>query len=478
MAAEEWFGRDVEVIPCATFRELVRVALSEAESEGGVMAIENSIAGSILPNYNLLQQSNLRVVGEIYLQIGQNLLVNPGVKLEDIREVHSHPMALLQCIDYLERQPGWKLVETEDTALSARHLAQHRSRHAAAIASRRAAGLFGLDILAPDIQTMKNNYTRFLILQREANALDRSASGQGFGQFPYRSYPGQPGTGADQDCGRRDQPQQAAILPDTGKRVGIFVPCGYGIRRSRAVRAGDRGDATGDSGAENIRYLQKRQNSMNTSKRLEGIGEYYFSQKLREIDELNRQGKNIINLGIGSPDQPPHPEVIRVLQEESAKPNVHGYQSYKGSPVLRKAVAAWYRQWYGVELDPDTEILPLIGSKEGIMHICMTYLDEGDGALVPNPGYPTYRSAVKLAGGTCLDYTLEWGKGWLPDFNELDRLAESHGRIKLMWVNYPHMPTGKLPDRELFERLVAFGTKHGILICHDNPYSFILNDSP
>jgi prephenate dehydratase len=171
VAAEEWFGRDVQVIPCATFREVVRVASSATESEGGVMAIENSIAGSILPNYNLLQQSKLLVVGEIYLQIGQNLLVNPGVKLEDIREVHSHPMALLQCIDYLERQPGWKLVETEDTALSAQHLAQHRSRHAAAIAGRRAAALFGLDILAPDIQTMKNNYTRFLILQREENAL-------------------------------------------------------------------------------------------------------------------------------------------------------------------------------------------------------------------------------------------------------------------------------------------------------------------
>jgi prephenate dehydratase len=171
VAAEEWFGQNVEVIPCATFREVVRVALSEAESEGGVMAIENSIAGSILPNYNLLQQSKLRVVGEIYLQIGQHLLVNPGVKPEDIREVHSHPMALLQCIDYLERHPGWKLVETEDTALSAKHLAQHRSRHAAAIAGRRAAGLFGLDILAPDIQTMKNNYTRFLILQREGDAL-------------------------------------------------------------------------------------------------------------------------------------------------------------------------------------------------------------------------------------------------------------------------------------------------------------------
>jgi LL-diaminopimelate aminotransferase len=217
---------------------------------------------------------------------------------------------------------------------------------------------------------------------------------------------------------------------------------------------------------------------MNTSKRLEGIGEYYFSQKLREIDELNRKGKNIINLGIGSPDQPPHPDVIKVLQEESAKPNVHGYQSYKGSPVLRKAVAAWYWRWYGVELDADSEILPLIGSKEGIMHICMTYLNEGDGVLVPNPGYPTYRSAVKLAGGICLDYTLSGEEGWLPNFDELDRLVEGSGRVKLMWVNYPHMPTGKLPDKGLMERLVAFGKKHGILICHDNPYSFILNENP
>ena len=225
---------------------------------------------------------------------------------------------------------------------------------------------------------------------------------------------------------------------------------------------------------------------MKTSKRLEGIGEYYFSQKLREIDELNRQGQHIINLGIGSPDRPPHPDVIRVLQEESAKPNVHAYQSYKGSPVLRQAVAAWYRQWYGVDLDPDTEILPLIGSKEGIMHICMTYLDEGDGALVPNPGYPTYRSAVKLAGGVCVDYDLTEERGWKPDFEELERLVQAgagggvagSGRIKLMWVNYPHMPTGQLPDAALFERLVAFGRKHDILICHDNPYSFILNDSP
>jgi len=218
---------------------------------------------------------------------------------------------------------------------------------------------------------------------------------------------------------------------------------------------------------------------MRTSKRLEGIGEYYFSQKLREIDELNKAGKQVINLGIGSPDLPPHPDVIRVLQEESAKPNVHAYQSYKGSPVLRKAVADWYRQWYGVELNPDTEILPLIGSKEGIMHICMTYLNEGDRALVPDPGYPTYRSAVKLAGGVCVDYALTAENSWYPDFGELERLVSAGDTpVKLMWVNYPHMPTGQLPEKDLFEKLVAFGRKHDILICHDNPYSFILNESP
>ncbi|MBS1934486.1 MAG: aminotransferase class I/II-fold pyridoxal phosphate-dependent enzyme [Bacteroidetes bacterium] len=213
-----------------------------------------------------------------------------------------------------------------------------------------------------------------------------------------------------------------------------------------------------------------------TSKRLEGIGEYYFSQKLREIDELNKQGKNIINLGIGSPDLPPHPDVIKALQEESAKPNVHAYQNYKGSPVLRNAIAAWYREWYHVALNPDTEILPLIGSKEGIMHICMTYLNEGDEALLPNPGYPTYRSAVKLAGGKCVDYNLTAENNWAPDFAELEKKDLS--KVKLMWVNYPQMPTGQLPDKKLFEQLVAFGKRNNILICHDNPYSFILNDSP
>ena len=210
--------------------------------------------------------------------------------------------------------------------------------------------------------------------------------------------------------------------------------------------------------------------------RLDSINEYYFSQKLREIDAMNNAGKQVINLGIGSPDLPPHPDVIKTLHEESSKPNTHAYQNYKGSPVLRKAMADWYQKWYGVALDSETEILPLIGSKEGIMHICMTYLNEGDIALVPNPGYPTYRSAVSLAGGTICDYDLKAENNWMPDFDALEQTDLS--RVKLMFVNYPHMPTGTLPVKDVFDVLVSFAKKYSILLVHDNPYSFILNNHP
>ncbi len=215
---------------------------------------------------------------------------------------------------------------------------------------------------------------------------------------------------------------------------------------------------------------------MQTANRLNGIGEYYFSAKLREIEELNKAGKAVINLGIGSPDLPPHPEVIRVLQEAAAQPENHAYQGYKGIPQLRSAMANWYQRAYGVELNPDTEVLPLIGSKEGIMHICMTYLNEGDMALIPDPGYPTYASAVKLAGGIPLTYELNAESNWQPDFEAIEQQLTP--KVKLMWVNYPHMPTGQLPEPAFFEKLIAFGKKNNILICHDNPYSFILNDHP
>ncbi len=210
--------------------------------------------------------------------------------------------------------------------------------------------------------------------------------------------------------------------------------------------------------------------------RLDGIGEYYFSQKLREIDMLNKAGKQVINLGIGSPDLPPHPSVIETLHEQSLKLNQHAYQNYKGTPILRQAISNWYNKWYGVQVNADTEILPLIGSKEGIMHICMTYLNAGDTVLIPNPGYPTYRSAAKIAGANVVEYSLVKEKNWFPDFEEIEKNDLSN--TKLMFVNYPQMPTGQLPTNEMFEQLVAFATKHSILLVHDNPYSFILNNQP
>jgi LL-diaminopimelate aminotransferase len=220
---------------------------------------------------------------------------------------------------------------------------------------------------------------------------------------------------------------------------------------------------------------------MKTAQRLDGIGEYYFSKKLREIDDLNREGKNIISLGIGSPDQAPHPDVIRILNEESSRPDTHAYQSYKGSPVLRKAMAGWYKEFYDVNLNPDQEILPLAGSKEGIMHICMTYVNKGDLVLIPNPGYPTYQSAAKLAGADLISYELREENNWLPDFEELKQLVmkkQAGQESVLMFVNYPQMPTGQLPTKEFLKKLVSFAKENQILLVHDNPYSFILNDDP
>ena len=215
---------------------------------------------------------------------------------------------------------------------------------------------------------------------------------------------------------------------------------------------------------------------MESADRLNKIDEYYFSSKLRQIDQMNLEGRDVINLGIGSPDMPPHPSVIETLSIESSKPGQHGYQSYKGHPVLRTAIANWYNKWYNVVLDPAKEILPLIGSKEGIMHVCMTFLNEGDEVLIPNPGYPTYRSVATIAGARCLEYSLTEENEWLPDLQALEKSDLT--KVKLMFVNYPHMPTGKLPTMKLFEDLVSFARKNDIIICHDNPYSFILNEEP
>ena len=210
------------------------------------------------------------------------------------------------------------------------------------------------------------------------------------------------------------------------------------------------------------------------SHRLDGIGEYYFSRRLRELSELEAStGRQIIKLAMGSPDLPPHRSVIDRLAKEAQRPDVHKYMSYKGEPILRKAFADWYGKWYRTELDYNSEVLPLIGSKEGIMHICMTFLDPGDKVLVPNPGYPTYSAAVRLAGGEMLPYALNKETNFYPDFEAIER-AGLDG-VKMMLVNYPNMPTGQTPTPELFQRIIDFGARHNILIVHDNPYSFIRN---
>jgi len=204
------------------------------------------------------------------------------------------------------------------------------------------------------------------------------------------------------------------------------------------------------------------------------VQEYYFSQKLRQIDEMKKAGADIINLGIGSPDQPPSENTVSCLYREASKATGHGYQSYNGIPALRKAFAGWYKKYFKVDLDPEGEILPLMGSKEGIMHITMAFVDPGDEVLIPNPGYPTYSSVTKLAGGTVRTYDLCEKNGWMPDLESLERSDIS--RVKLMWINYPNMPTGAKATKKFYDDVVAFGQKHNILICNDNPYSFILND--
>ena len=213
------------------------------------------------------------------------------------------------------------------------------------------------------------------------------------------------------------------------------------------------------------------------SHRLDGIGEYYFSRRLREIAETEAAtGRQIIKLAMGSPDLPPAQTVIDTLAREAQRPDVHKYMSYQGEPILRKAFADWYKKFYGVDLDWKTEVYPLIGSKEGLMHVCMTFLNEGDKVLVPNPGYPTYSAAVKLAGGEMVTYALNKQTDFLPDFEAIEK-AGLDG-VKMMLVNYPNMPTGANATPEIYERLVDFARRKNIVIVNDNPYSFILNEKP
>ena len=222
--------------------------------------------------------------------------------------------------------------------------------------------------------------------------------------------------------------------------------------------------------------MQNNNLNIMPANRVQQVKEYYFSRKLKEIAELNANGADIISLGIGGPDRPPHIDTINTLCQEAQLPNSHGYQSYVGLPELREAFSQWYKRFYNVELNSANEIQPLIGSKEGILHTTLAFVNPGDGVLLPNPGYPTYTSVSRLAEAELYTYDLTEESNWEPDFDALEKLPLD--KIKLMWVNYPHMPTGKRASLELFQKLVDFGRKHNIVIVNDNPYSFILNDKP
>ena len=214
------------------------------------------------------------------------------------------------------------------------------------------------------------------------------------------------------------------------------------------------------------------------AERLNLVQEYYFSRKLKEVARLNAEGRDIISLAIGSPDMPPSEQTIEKLCEVARDPNAHGYQPTMGTPELRQAMADFYRRWYGVELNPASEILPLIGSKEGILHVTLAFVNPGDSVLVPNPGYPTYTSLSKILGANIVNYNLREDNGWQPDFDELEEIVKSTPNCKLLWTNYPNMPTGGNARRETYERLVKFAADHNIVVVNDNPYSFILNDHP
>ena len=215
---------------------------------------------------------------------------------------------------------------------------------------------------------------------------------------------------------------------------------------------------------------------VNTALRLESVKEYYFSKKLREVAGLIQAGKPVLNMGIGSPDLPPHPSVIEALQGAMTHPRANMYQSYQGLPELREAIALFYNRHYAVSLDPSSEILPLMGSKEGIMHISMAFLNKGDQVLIPNPGYPTYSAVTQLVEASPVFYNLSDTNNWQPDLKALQALDTS--KIKLMWLNYPHMPTGAKSDRKTLKKLIQWAAKEEILLINDNPYSFILNDEP
>ena len=456
IAAHKYFkDEDIELICCNTFEE-VFAQMKKDSDVIGVIAIENTIAGSLLHNYELLRESGATIIGEHKLRISHSIMCLPEDNWEDLTEVNSHPVALAQCRDFLHNHPELKVVETEDTAGSAENIRKNNLRGHAAICSKYAAGLYDMKILEEGIETNKHNFTRFLVISNPwlADELkDRSKVNKANIVFSLPHSEGSLSQVLSIFSFYKINLTKIQSLPIIGREweYMFYVDVMFN---------------------DYLRY----QYNIQPADRLANVSEYYFSRKLKEVAKMNAEGKNVISLGIGSPDMPPSEETINVLCENAKKPDAHGYQPTVGIPELRKAMADWYKRWYNVDLDPATEIQPLIGSKEGILHVTLALVNPGDKVLVPNPGYPTYTSLNKILGSEIINYNLREDNNWQPDFDELEKMDLTG--VKIMWTNYPNMPTGANATMELYEKIVDFARRHNIVVVNDNPYSFILNKKP
>ena len=501
IVANQYFGNNIELNKCLTFDEMPKLLLNN-QVDFLVMAIENSIAGAILANYKLIDQYDLTIIGEEYLPIQHQLTALDGQKIEDIKEVWSHPMAINQCRVFLRKYPNIKLIEANDTAEVARLIQTKNLKGIAAIASVKAATIYNLNIIAKNIQTNPENYTRFFILTKEEKKATKfnkvslkfiTKHQQGslvevlqifthnklnlskIQSLPIENDPWQYAFFADVIFDNENQFNNALKeikqLVSEVKILGKYIKANLHSPHSSKCNEENmlkQADLKSVAFGENLDW--------SPSNRLSKITEYYFSTKLKEIASLKKQGKPIINLGIGSPDLAPPKQVIEAISKAIAEEDKHSYQSYQGLPEFRKAVADFYQSNYQVIIDPLNEVLPLMGSKEGIMHISMAFLNTGDQVLIPNPGYVTYTSVTKLLDATPVFYDLCSDNNWQPDFKALEKIDLT--KVKLMWINYPNMPTGAKATKSLFEKLISFARKHQILLVNDNPYSFILNDNP
>ena len=475
LAAKEYFlEKKITISECDTFRTLF-LNLKEQPKSYGMCAIENNTVGAILPNYTYLTKSKIPIVGEIYLRI-EHCLASSSEKIEGIKEVRSHYMALLQSSNFLNKHPNWIRTETNDTAESAKEIAEAKEEGVACVCSESAAKYYGLSILEKNIEDHKNNFTRFLVLgERKKEIIKQGKTSLVFSlSHDKGSLSSILSILASYDLNLT----KIQSLPIVGKEWEYLFYIDLIFDDYEKLEHATQAIKPLVHEINNLGIYSVGRKIINgfPAERLKKVEEYYFSKKLKEISERNENGENILTLAIGSPDLLPDKTVLSALTEGASKKNASTYQPYSGTPELRKGFQKFYHEKYSLSFDAANEILPLMGSKEGIFYISMTYLNSGDSVLVPNPGYPTYSSVASMLGVNVRSYSLTEENDWQPEISELEDLLEH--KTKLLWINYPHMPTGAEANEKKLSEIVRWAQKRKILICSDNPYSFIGTKTP